>query len=83
MTGAAMNRAVTVSSNSGKRQLAKILRKGVSLSDAPVHSGRGPDGFIDRIRKGTLDGTDNVVFLHTAVALIGYPEIFDLPGYRE
>jgi L-cysteate sulfo-lyase len=39
---------------------------------------------MDQVRQGYFDGMDNVVFLHTggSAALFGYPDIFDLPGYR-
>jgi L-cysteate sulfo-lyase len=50
----------------------------------PVYSGKGLDGLMDQVRKGYFDGMENVVFLHTggSTALFGYPDIFDLPGYR-
>jgi L-cysteate sulfo-lyase len=49
----------------------------------PVYAGKGMSGLIDLIRKGHFKKGENVVFLHTggSVALFGYPDIFDLPGY--
>ena len=40
---------------------------------------------MDLIGKGSFEGMDNVVFLHTggSAALFGYPDVFDLPGYTE
>jgi L-cysteate sulfo-lyase len=63
----------------------KLLAQTEGLLFDPVYSGKGLDGLIDQIRKGYFDGMDNVVFLHTggSVALFGYPETFDLPGYTE
>lgn len=49
----------------------------------PVYSGKGFSGLIDLIRKGHFKKGENVVFLHTggSIALFGYPNVFDLPGY--
>lgn len=62
----------------------KLLARTEGLLFDPVYSGKGLDGLIDQIRKGYFDGMDNVVFLHTggSAALFGYPETFDLPGYK-
>ena len=61
----------------------KLLARTEGLLFDPVYSGKGLDGLIDQIRKGYFDGMSNVVFLHTggSVALFGYPDTFDLPGY--
>jgi len=44
----------------------------------PVYSGKGMDGLIDHIRKGTFKDDENVVFLHTggATSLFGYKSLF-------
>lgn len=62
----------------------KTLARLEGLLFDPVYSGKGLDGLIDQTRKGYFNGMDNVVFLHTggSAALFGYPDIFDLPGYR-
>ena len=50
----------------------------------PVYSGKGMAGLIDLIRKGHFADCHNIVFLHTggSVALFGYPDTFNLPGYQ-
>ena len=50
----------------------------------PVYSGKALAGLVDHIRQGHFKADENVVFLHTggSAALFGYPDIFDLPGYR-
>ena len=62
----------------------KLLAETEGLLFDPVYSGKGLDGLIDLTRKGHFDGMENVVFLHTggSAALFGYPETFDLPGYK-
>ncbi|MEW9921394.1 D-cysteine desulfhydrase [Marimonas sp. MJW-29] len=62
----------------------RLLAELEGLLFDPVYSGKGLDGLIDLTRKGAFDGMENVVFLHTggSVALFGYPEAFDLPGYQ-
>lgn len=69
----------------GMKEALKTLARLEGLLFDPVYSGKGLDGLIDQTRKGYFDGMDNVVFLHTggSAALFGYPEIFDLPGYRQ
>lgn len=68
----------------GMRAAIKKLARLEGLLFDPVYSGKGLDGLIDLTRKGYFDGMTNVVFLHTggSAALFGYPEIFELPGYR-
>lgn len=63
----------------------KMLARTEGLLFDPVYSGKGLDGLIDQIRRGYFDGMENVVFLHTggSVALFGYPDTFELPGYTE
>lgn len=62
----------------------KLLARTEGLLFDPVYSGKGLDGLIDLIRQGYFDGMSNVVFLHTggSAGLFGYPDIFDLPGYK-
>jgi len=69
----------------GMVESVKLLAEIEGLLFDPVYSGKGLDGLIDLTRKGAFDGMENVVFLHTggSVALFGYPEAFDLPGYQE
>lgn len=69
----------------GMIQAVKMLANLEGLLFDPVYSGKGLDGMIDQVRKGYFAGMDNIVFLHTggSVALFGYPEIFDLPGYQK
>ena len=69
----------------GMKQAVKTLARTEGLLFDPVYSGKGLDGLIDLIGKGVFAGVDNVVFLHTggSVALFGYPEVFDLPGYAD
>lgn len=61
----------------------KLLAQTEGLLFDPVYSGKGLDGLIDQIAKGYFSGMENVVFLHTggSVALFGYPDSFELPGY--
>lgn len=68
----------------GMRAAIKTLAELEGLLFDPVYSGKGLDGLMDQVRQGYFDGMDNVVFLHTggSAALFGYPDIFDLPGYR-
>ena len=68
----------------GMKAAIKTLAELEGLLFDPVYSGKGLDGLMDQVRKGYFDGMDNVVFLHTggSAALFGYPDIFDLPGYR-
>lgn len=68
----------------GMREAIKILATLEGLLFDPVYSGKGLDGLINQVREGYFDGMSNVVFLHTggSAALFGYPEIFELPGYR-
>ena len=67
----------------GMTDAVKLLARTEGILFDPVYSGKGLDGLIDQIRKGYFDGMENVVFLHTGgnVALFGYPDTFDLPGY--
>lgn len=69
----------------GMVEAIKLLARTEGLLFDPVYSGKGLDGMIDLVRKGYFDGMENIVFLHTggSVALFGYPEIFDLPGYEK
>lgn len=62
------------------RMLAEL--EGILLD--PVYSGKGMAGLIDLVRKGHFADCQNIVFLHTggSVALFGYPETFNLPGYK-
>jgi L-cysteate sulfo-lyase len=62
------------------RMLAEL--EGILLD--PVYSGKGMAGLIDLVRKGQFNDCENIVFLHTggSVALFGYPDSFDLPGYE-
>lgn len=62
------------------RMLAEL--EGILLD--PVYSGKGMAGLIDLVRKGQFNDCENIVFLHTggSVALFGYPDSFDLPGYQ-
>ncbi|MEM8572683.1 MAG: D-cysteine desulfhydrase [Pseudomonadota bacterium] len=68
----------------GMRSAIKTLAEMEGLLFDPVYSGKGLDGLIDQVRRGCFDGMTNVVFLHTggSAALFGYPDIFELPGYR-
>ncbi|MCB1450233.1 MAG: D-cysteine desulfhydrase [Nitratireductor sp.] len=68
----------------GMVESVKLLAEIEGLLFDPVYSGKGLDGLIDLTRKGAFVGMENVVFLHTggSVALFGYPEAFDLPGYQ-
>ncbi|MDW3222103.1 MAG: D-cysteine desulfhydrase [Paracoccaceae bacterium] len=68
----------------GMVNAVKLLARTEGLLFDPVYSGKGLDGLMDQIKKGYFDGMNDVVFLHTggSVALFGYPEAFDLPGYR-
>ena len=65
------------------REAVAMLAQYEGILLDPVYSGKGMAGLIDLIRKGHFKKGENVVFLHTggSVALFGYPEIFDLPGY--
>lgn len=67
----------------GMIDAVKLLAQTEGLLFDPVYSGKGLDGLIDQVKKGYFDGMSNVVFLHTggSVALFGYPETFELPGY--
>lgn len=67
----------------GMVNAVKLLARTEGLLFDPVYSGKGLDGLIDQIKKGYFDGMSDVVFLHTggSVALFGYPDAFDLPGY--
>ena len=69
----------------GMRDALLLLARLEGLLFDPVYSGKGLDGLIDQVRKGTFDGMKNIAFLHTggSAALFGYPEIFDLPGYQK
>lgn len=61
------------------RMLAEM--EGILLD--PVYSGKGMAGMIDLVRNGHFDDCNNIVFLHTggSIALFGYPNAFNLPGY--
>ena len=69
----------------GMVRAVKALARTEGLLFDPVYSGKGLDGLIDLIGKGYFADMENVVFLHTggSVALFGYPQAFDLPGYRD
>ena len=69
----------------GMVRAVKALARTEGLLFDPVYSGKGLDGLIDLIGKGYFEGMENVVFLHTggSAALFGYPDAFDLPGYRD
>lgn len=64
-------------------EAVKMMAQYEGLLLDPVYSGKGMSGLIDLIRKGHFKKGENVVFLHTggSVALFGYPDIFNLPGY--
>ena len=68
----------------GMCEAVKLLARTEGLLFDPVYSGKGLDGLLDLTRKGRFSGCENIVFLHTGgtAALFGYPDIFDLPGYR-
>lgn len=70
-------------STPGMIAAVKLLAQIEGLLFDPVYSGKGLDGLIDQVKKGYFDGMSDVVFLHTggSVALFGYPETFELPGY--
>lgn len=65
-------------------EAVKLMAQYEGILLDPVYSGKGFSGLIDLIRKGHFKQGENVVFLHTggSVALFGYPDVFDLPGYR-
>lgn len=69
----------------GMRNAILMLARLEGLLFDPVYSGKGLNGLIDQIQNGYFDGMNNIVFLHTggSAALFGYPDIFDLPGYRK
>lgn len=64
-------------------EAVKMLAQYEGILLDPVYAGKGMSGLIDLIRKGHFKKGENVVFLHTggSVALFGYPDVFDLPGY--
>jgi len=68
----------------GMINAVKTLARTEGLLFDPVYSGKGLDGLIDLIRRGSFEGVKNLVFLHTggSAALFGYPETFELPGYQ-
>ncbi len=65
-----------------KEAVTMLARHEAILLD-PVYSGKGMAGLIDLVRNDHFERGANIVFLHTggSVALFGYPEVFDLPGY--
>ena len=66
------------------KEAVKMLAQYEGILLDPVYSGKGFSGLIDLIRKGHFKKGENVVFLHTggSASLFGYPEIFNLPGYK-
>lgn len=66
------------------KEAVKMLAQYEGILLDPVYSGKGFSGLIDLIRKGHFKKGENVVFLHTggSASLFGYPDIFDLPGYK-
>ncbi|TDJ27849.1 MAG: D-cysteine desulfhydrase [Gammaproteobacteria bacterium] len=64
-------------------EAVKLMAQYEGILLDPVYSGKGFAGLVDLIRKGRFKKGENVVFLHTggSVALFGYPNTFDLPGY--
>ncbi len=66
------------------REALMLMAKHEGILLDPVYSGKGFAGLIDLIRKSHFKQGENVVFLHTggSAALFGYPDTFDLPGYR-
>lgn len=69
----------------GMCEAIRMLSRLEGLLFDPVYSGKALHGLINLTRQGYFEGKRNVVFLHTggSAALFGYPDIFDLPGYRE
>ena len=64
-------------------EAVKLMAQYEGILLDPVYTGKGFAGLVDLIRKGHFKKGENVVFLHTggSVALFGYPNAFDLPGY--
>lgn len=64
-------------------EAVKLMAQHEGILLDPVYTGKGFAGLVDLIRKGHFKKGENVVFLHTggSVALFGYPNAFDLPGY--
>lgn len=68
----------------GMVEAVKMLAQYEGILLDPVYAGKGMAGLIDLVRKGHFGQDENVVFLHTggSVALFGYPDVFNLPGYQ-
>jgi L-cysteate sulfo-lyase len=66
-----------VPTDSMREALSLVARREGILLD-PVYSGKGMAGLIGRIREGSFEPGQNVVFIHTggSAALFGYPELF-------
>ncbi len=64
-------------------EAVKLMARYEGILLDPVYSGKCFAGLVDLIRKGHFKKGENVVFVHTggSVALFGYPNVFDLPGY--
>lgn len=58
-----------------------LLARTEGLLLDPVYSGKAMAGMIDHIRRGTFDGAEDIVFLHTggSTALFGYKHLFLKP----
>lgn len=67
----------------GMVDAVQLLAKTEGILLDPVYSGKGMDGLIDLVRKGSFKKDSDVVFVHTggAAGLFGYPDQLDLPGY--
>lgn len=67
----------------GMVEAVKLLARMEGILLDPVYSGKGMAGLVDLVQKGAFGRDENVVFLHTggSVALFGYPDAFQLPGY--
>jgi L-cysteate sulfo-lyase len=67
----------------GMREALKLVARMEGILLDPVYSGKGMDGLIDQVTKGSFAKDSDVVFLHTGgfAGLFGYPDQFELPGY--
>ena len=67
--------------NAGTIEAIEIFARYEAILLDPVYSGKGAAGLIDLVRKGTFDGAENIVFLHTggSAGLFGYRSTFDAP----
>ncbi|HEY5299969.1 MAG TPA: D-cysteine desulfhydrase [Acetobacteraceae bacterium] len=68
----------------GMVEAVKLLARKEGILLDPVYSGKGMAGLIDLVGKRAFAKEENIVFIHTggSVGLFGYPNAFDLPGYR-